>query len=75
MLDRQLSKPIAKREPAYVIPDKGAEVEVAVVIAMPFELEGGSNGVEGRERYWMRERDEEREVPDVVLGMLRGKLD
>jgi hypothetical protein len=38
-------------------------------------LEGRSNGVEGRERYWMRERDEEREVPDVVLGMLRGKLD
>ena len=71
VLDRQLSKPITKREPAYIIPDKGAEVEVAVVIAMPFEAENQQE----REKYWTREVEEEREVPDVVLGMLRGKLD
>lgn len=72
VLDRQLSKPIAKREPAYTVPEKGAEVEVAVVIAMPCEQ---GQGTEGRDRYWTREVDEEREVPDVVLGMLRGRLD
>lgn len=54
------------REPAYVVPERGEPVEVGVVIAMPFQADPAE--------YWRREEDEEREVPDVVLGMLQAKM-
>lgn len=66
-LARTTSAPLTRREPAYLIPERGAPVSLGVVIAMPFEG--------NRDHYWTREEDEEREVPQVVLGVVDARIE